>query len=386
MKNCKLGTLVILLLSLLFVSCENPNPLTGKQWFGEIIRVKDSRVLSPIVLDFNGKNLKVYANAIFGSNRTDFSLNSEEDNQYFYSNKERNIFLIITLNQDNSITVNPNQGGTFYANAIVDENRSKTFIESQYENKEKSFNPENYLLGGFYEGYLYRKTDNTKLSKIVLAEENGTTNVFSNAIFGENNIVLNNIGFHKELDCFKYRTNEINDILIFSSENKLNIEGSDFYAILEPINASKSDLSFFHGKKVSTNSLHYPTINTVYSGYITSTNPKMAKDLEYFTINATVTFIDYNSLNLTIKSEVNDTYIRLYSLTYGTDYNISKKLVSSMESSDTQYISYYINEKGQIVAENKGQKLKDIYTFSDDKQTLNWMDKASGFNGQLKLK
>ena len=112
----------------------------------------------------------------------------------------------------------------------------------------------------------------------------------------------------------------------------------------------------------------------------------MAKDLEYFTINATVTFIDYNSLNLTIKSEVNDTYIRLYSLTYGSDYNISKKLVSSMESSDTQYISYYINEKGQIVAENKGQKLKDIYTFSDDKQTLNWMDKASGFNGQLKLK
>ena len=159
MKNCKLGTLVILLLSLLFVSCENPTPLTGKQWFGEIIRVKDSRVLSPIVLDFNGKNLKVYANAIFGSNRTDFSLNSEEDNQYFYSNKERNIFLIITLNQDNSITVSPNQGGTFYANAIVDENRSKTFIESQYENKEKSFNPENYLLGGFYEGYLYRKIE-----------------------------------------------------------------------------------------------------------------------------------------------------------------------------------------------------------------------------------
>lgn len=386
MKIYKLSSLVILLLSLIFVSCQNSNPLTDKQWFGEIIRVKDSRVLSPIALDFKGKNLKVYANAIFGSNRTDFSLNSEEDNQYFYANKERNIFLVITLNQDNSITISPNQGGTFYANAIVDENRSKTFIESQYENKEESFNPENYLLGGSYEGYLYRKTDNTKLSKIILAEENGTTSIFSNAIFGENNIVLNNVGFHKELDCFKYRTNEINDISIFSSENKLNIEGSDFYAILEPTNSSNLDLSFFHGKKVSNNSSHYPTPNTVYSGYITSTNPRMAKDLEHFTIQATVSFVDYNSIKFTIKSEVNDTYIRLYSLTYGLDYNVAKKMVSSMESSDTQYISYYINEKGQIVAENKGQKLKDIYTFSDDKQTLNWMDKASGFNGKLKLK
>ena len=386
MKKNKLGTLVILLLSLLFVSCENSNPLTGKQWFGEIIRVKDSRVLSPIVFDFNGKKLKVFANAIFGSNRTDFLLTNEENNQYFYSNKERSIFLVITINEDNSITVSPNQGGTFYVNAIVDENRSKIFIESQYENKEKSFNPENYLLGGSYEGYLYRKNDNTKLSKIVLAEENGTTSVFANAIFGENNIVLNNVGFHKELDCFKYSTNDINDILIYSSDNKLNVEGTDFYAILESTNSSNLDLSFFHGKKVSNNSSHYPTPNTAYSGYITSTNPRMAKDLENFTIQATVSFVDYNSIKFTMKSEVNDTYIRLYTLTYGLDYNVAKKMVSSMESSDTQILNYYINEKGEIVAENKENKTKDIYTLSTDKQTLNWMDKASGFKGKLKLK
>ena len=145
-------------------------------------------------------------------------------------------------------------------------------------------------------------------------------------------------------------------------------------------------MSFFHGKKVSNNSSHYPTPNTAYSGYITSTNPRMAKDLENFTIQVTVSFVDYNSIKFTMKSEVNDTYIRLYTLTYGLDYNVAKKMVSSMESSNTQILSYYINEKGEIVAENKENKTKDIYTLSTDKQTLNWMDKASGFKGKLKLK
>ena len=372
-------------MSMLLVSCGNSNPLTGKLWFGEIIRVKDSQVLSPIVLDFKGENLKVYANAIFGSSRTDFTLNSENDNQYFYANKEKNIFLVVEINQDNSITISPNQGGKFYANAIVDEKQSKKFVDNQYENKEKSFNPENYLSGASYEGFLYRESDNTKLSKIVLVGNNDTTKVFSNAIFGANNIVLNNVGFHKGLDCFKYSTNEHKDILIYSSDNGLKIEGNDFYAVLEPVYSSNIDYSFFNNKKVSHNPSHYPTPNTNYFGYINKTNPKIANELQNITISATIKFIDNNSLIFTQNFQVSDTYLRLYSLTYGLDYNKSKKFTSFMNSTETSHLSYYINEKGQIVAEDKKAKTKDIFVLSEDRQTINWENKESGFNGEFKV-
>ena len=223
------------------------------------------------------------------------------------------------------------------------------------------------------------------MSKIVLVGNNDTTKVFSNAIFGANNIVLNNVGYHKELDCFKYKTNEHNDILIYSSDNELKIEGNDFYAVLEPIYSSNVDYSFFINKKVSHNPSHYPTPNTNYFGYLNNTNPKIAKELQNITISATIKFIDNNSLIFTQNFQVSDTYLRLYSLTYGLDYNKSKKLTSFMNSTETSHLSYYINEKGQIVAEDKKAKTKDIFILSEDHQTINWENKESGFIGEFKV-
>lgn len=373
-------------MSMLLVSCGNSNPLTGKLWFGEIIRVKDSQVLSPIVLDFKGENLKVYANAIFGSSRTDFTLNSENDNQYFYANKEKNIFLVVEINQDNSITISPNQGGKFYANAIVDEKQSKKFVDNQYENKEKSFNPENYLSGTSYEGFLYRKFDNTKLSKIVLVGNNDTIKVFSNAIFGANNVVLNNVGFHKGLDCFKYKTNEHKDILIYSSDNGLKIEGNDFYAVLDPIYSSNIDCSFYINKKVSNNPSHYPTPGNVYSGNLTSTKREMAEAMTMYTFNATVSFIDESNMTLNLKAGINKDYLRLYSMATGANYNIGKMLFGTLDSNETTNLKYYIDEEGAIIAEDKINKTKDKYFLSEHNTALMWEDKASGFKGELKLK
>lgn len=373
-------------MSMLLVSCGNSNPLTGKLWFGEIIRVKDSQVLSPIVLDFKGENLKVYANAIFGSSRTDFTLNSENDNQYFYANKEKNIFLVVEINQDNSITISHNQGGKFYANAIVDEKQSKKFVDNQYENKEKSFNPENYLSGTSYEGFLYRKFDNTKLSKIVLVGNNDTIKVFSNAIFGANNVVLNNVGFHKGLDCFKYKTNEHKDILIYSSDNGLKIEGNDFYAVLDPIYSSNIDCSFYINKKVSNNPSHYPTPGNVYSGNLTSTKREMAEAMTMYTFNATVSFIDESNMTFNLKAGINKDYLRLYSMATGANYNIGKMLFGTLDSNETTNLKYYIDEEGAIIAEDKINKTKDKYFLSEHNTVLMWEDKASGFKGELKLK
>ena len=371
---------------MLLVSCGNSNPLTGKKYFGEIIRVRDSQVLSPIVLDFKGNNLKVYANAIFGSNRTDFALNSENDNQFFYANKEKNIYLVVEINQDNSITISPNQGGTFYANAIVDENQSKKFIDSQYENKEKSFNPDNYLIGASYEGFLYRKSDNIKLSKIVLLEKNNTVKIFSNTIFGNNNIVLNNVGYHKELDCFKYKTNEHNDILIYSSDNELKIEGNDFYAVLEPIYSSNIDYSFFNNKKVSHNPSHYPTPGNVYSGNLTSTKREMAEAMTMYTFNATVSFIDESNMTFNLKAGINKDYLRLYSMATGANYNVGRMLFGTLDSDETTNLKYYVDEEGAIVAEDKTNKTKNKCFLSEHNTVLMWEDKASGFKGELKLK
>lgn len=373
-------------MSMLIVSCGNSNPLTGKKYFGEIIRVKDSRVLSPIVLDFNGKNLKVYANAIFGSTRTDFTLNSENDNQYFYANKEKSIFLLIKINQDNSITINSNQCGTFYANAIVDEAQSKTFIDNQYDNKKKSFNPDNYLTGASYEGFLYRKSDSIKLSKIVLLENNDTIKVFSNAIFGANNIILNNVDYNEELDCFKYNTNELNDISVYSFDNKLKFEGNDFYAVLEPKKSSKIDCSFYIYKKVSNNPSHYPIPGNIYSGNLTSTKREMAEAMTMYTFNATVSFIDESNMTFNLKAGINKDYLRLYSMATGANYNIGKMLFGTLDSNETTNLKYYIDEEGAIIAEDKINKTKDKYFLSEHNTVLMWEDKASGFKGELKLK
>ena len=379
----KLVLLVVALISLL--SCSDSNPFSGKLWYGELLRAKDSQVLSPIVLDFQGKKLKIYANAIFGKNKTDFKLDKVEENEYTYVNEENNIELSIRLNDDNnSIYVGSAQGNGYFAKAIIDENRSKEFIEKHYEDKETLSNPDNYLKGASYEGVLYRKSDNLKLSQIVLMENNDTIKIYSNALFGVNNISFTETGIMHNLNCFKYSSNEIEDILIYTDGNKLKIDGSDFYAILNP--AGNLNLSFFNDRIVSTNPSHYPKPGSVYTGNLTSTKKDMAEAMTMYVFNLTISIVNENSIKSTLKSGINDNYLRLYALSTGANYNAGRMLFSPMSNSETTYLSYYVDKDGAIMVMDKKNKTKDKYILSENNTILKWEDKASGFKGNLRLK
>ena len=346
----KLVLLVVALISLL--SCSDSNPFSGKLWYGELLRAKDSQVLSPIVLDFQGKKLKIYANAIFGKNKTDFKLDKVEENEYTYVNEENNIELSIRLNDDNnSIYVGSAQGNGYFAKAIIDENRSKEFIEKHYEDKETLSNPNNYLKGASYEGVLYRKSDNLKLSQIVLMENNDTIKIYSNALFGVNNISFTETGIMHNLNCFIYSSNEIEDILIYTDGNKLKIDGSDFYAILNP--AGNLNLSFFNDRIVSTNPSHYPKPGSVYTGNLTSTKKDMAEAMTMYVFNLTISIVNENSIKSTLKSGINDNYLRLYALSTGANYNAGRMLFSPMSNSETTYLSYYVDKDGAIMVMDK---------------------------------
>lgn len=379
-------SLLFVAIALTISSCDN-NPISCKLWYGEIIRVCDSINLSPIVLEPNGEELVIFANAIFGKSRSNFKLQGKEnDNTFIYKGLDNDICIILKMNPDESLTLSLKPENGFYANFRVDDIKAKDFIINSYRNIDVAYNSQNYLINASLEGDLYRKDDDAKLSKCVLCEENDTIKIYSNAIFGANNNIINNTGFSKEFDCFLYSTNDLENFAIYSSGKGFRIEGDDYYAILK--SKENPDISFYKKLNVSSNPAHYPKIGNVYSGNLESIRPNELSDaLEMTTINFTVKFIDESSFSLNTRYEMNKDYIRKTSYFFGVDYNAAMLLFGSHKENEISYHKYYVEPNGNIIARNKKDNSKSVFVLSNNRNILRQTDlEKDGLSAKLKLK
>lgn len=373
-KKCYLLPFAIMLF--IIVSCDT-NPLSEKKFYGDLVREKDSVVLSPVVLDFNKDVLKVYSDAVFGKNRTDFNLTNRVENRFYYSSPQGDIMLCVNLCDDNNrIKVTSALDSKFLIDAVFDAESSMQYIDSIFKNDETVYNPDNYLKKASYKGFIYRKSDNKKLSRIALLGDGDSIKIYSSVIFGVNNIDFNIAGVYRELDCFKYSSNDINDLIIYSFENGLKLEGYDFYAELRAV--PKLDLSFFNKKNVSVNVSDYPVWGSRYSGEAYELIPLSMGD---GTLNFTVDIIDENEIKVTTVLGIKEDYYKRVSLFTGTNPNHLKMYYPKEQNKSVKKFKYHVNKKGDL--QLKG--ITDNWVLSEDGKVLKYTNKNGEFAADLKF-
>lgn len=381
-----LSLAIILAMSIMFKSCNNEQyPLSSKLFYGDILRTNDSSVLSNIALDFQEEQLMIYSNAVFGSKKKNFKFKNKDEQFIYYQNTEDSIILCINLLNDTSILINPKPESNYCIKASVDTTVSKQYINNVYKDIETVYNPNNYFNNVSCEGEIYRLSDNQNLSKISLIGDSDTLRIYSNAIFGTNNIYFTKTGISCDLDCYKYSSNDIKDIRIYSSDTIIRIENDEFYAVLNP--KDNIDLSFFERESVSTNVSDYPTSGSIYSGEIYATKKTgLTSALDMLSIKFTIEFVSNNKLKTTMVFKHNEEYFQNLALISGTNPTALKQLMGPLPEDETSVMHYYVDINGNIICKDKqNKKIQSKFKKVKHEDTFDWSDKDSGFAAHLRI-
>jgi len=150
---------------------EPMDKIRGKNWEGQVFRLRDDKVLSDIRLKIVGDSMYAYSNAIFGSENDTLNLisNNNQDSTFIFANRVGNQFKL------KYVLDSPSDSGNlylfsndFYVGLITS---SQDISESEaldfYLNIRVPRNPEMYL-DGAYEG--------------TVEFENPLVNMFSNSV------------------------------------------------------------------------------------------------------------------------------------------------------------------------------------------------------------
>lgn len=251
----------IAIVAISFISCGKKDPLSSGEWFGTIIRSSDKLPLSKVAFCFEGKSLEVYSNAIFGSTCFLFERVGEEENGAYHYAANDSIKLSIEMElRNDSLFIH---GDDFEISATKNLALADKFKKKEYKHQPVPQKASSYLYGN-WAGDLYRTSDNKLLSRIMLTSQGDSMIVFSNAIYGKENVISVRKKYNTEIQAFEYGSRSF-DWLVYEKDNKAIIQGKDFYAILASV--ANLDKSFFKNKVVSINPNMYLAGN-IYQGQV----------------------------------------------------------------------------------------------------------------------
>lgn len=139
------------------------------------------------------------------------------------------------------------QGSDFFITATKNEEEMALYIEKEYKGQIVP-QPSASYIWGTWEGDLFRVSDNKKLSRIVLESFLDSVKVYSNAIYGRNNVLSYLVKYDEIAEAFSYNSSQFN-WLLSEKEGKIFIQGKGYYALLNSVDSINKD--FYRNKEVS---------------------------------------------------------------------------------------------------------------------------------------
>lgn len=242
MKKKSMYSFLLLFLVLALASC-NKEAIEGG-WIGKIVRSNDNVCLGKVGLCFKKDSLFVYSNVIFGSRYICFLPDKKEKNVYNYVSLNEPVISICLRAYEDSLNI---QGSDFFITATKNEEETALYIEKEYKGQIVP-QPSASYIWGTWEGDLFRVSDNKKLSRIVLESFLDSVKVYSNAIYGRNNVLSYLVKYDEIAEAFSYNSSQFN-WLLSEKEGKIFIQGKGYYALLNSVDNINKD--FYRNKEVS---------------------------------------------------------------------------------------------------------------------------------------
>lgn len=244
-----------LFISIIVVGCSK-TPMIQGEWYGSVTRDSDDREISKSVLKFDGENLQVLSNALYPASLSRLKFTEMKDGIYYYQNDSVKLNLQIELRNDTLFAT----GINFQLTAIQDSIQSAQFVIN-HQDRVMPINADTYVLG-YWEGNIYRSSDNKLLSRIAMQTNLDSLQIYANAISGKDNIAWELTGYNPNNDTFTCKSPNLEWTMQNRNED-IRLAGDGCYALLTPV--AKFDNSFFKNKSVSPNPNMYLAGNK-YSG------------------------------------------------------------------------------------------------------------------------
>lgn len=336
-------------------------------WHGKLTRISDKRELSEVTIVFMGDSMRIFANAVFGTNNSKFVRDKETekkididiDSEGFVYSNEKCVVQVYANDKTKELHIKscrPKKGLADNPKwrILATENlaKAKSFVYESFFNKPLPRNVENYVFGKL-SGHTFKKGD-LQIGNIYIDCHDDIITVKSNALFS--NIKLTKSGYDPQKDCFIYKSDsDDNSYWVYSRTDEYCIEGLDFYSVIKPTN--NTDIWFGPYVNFSQNVNDYPIIGHVYSGKYESSDDDDMKLLGMmfgvvYETYWSLVFKDNCKAELIESRQTDETYKQLYSAITGSG-GIASLVNMGVNSSDGLYLyNYYVNRDNEVILYN----------------------------------
>lgn len=317
-------------------------PLPTGTWYGTVVRC-DGVELSPMAVYFSGDEVEVYCNVLTGSqikykiDREDKEIEGREVYKYVISGTKQNQFadecIVFELKDGILYSVAENN----YKKIVFEENQTAAdaFKETDFKNCAVASNVCQYIYGEFG-GMMKRERDGMALSPIKIYGYGDHVEVYSNALFGKENISSTLSGF--DTDGCIFDAHDFSWTAISCSEEATNIKINGFSAILSKEN-NYDEKDFFLNKTAWKNPEFYLSGNVYKGTPHFDPSKQTASFIGDAIANTIVTITIINDHQLEFKKEVQQSY-----------ESIAMALLTAFANSepDAKVYEYVINDEGYI--------------------------------------